>query len=123
MSKRKKPKEGLLAGRQKRQNASPSVSRASEAITIAWTVSVTGVVISNFVLLAAIFYARGNPSQPVRMFEAIMLLSAAAMGALSLALVPVVWRSRRLKPPVGYTLFAIVVSAAPVAMLISRLLQ
>jgi hypothetical protein len=100
----------------------PHESRAAEAMTVAWTVSVTGVVISDLVLAAASFYARTHPSQPTKAFAAIMLMSAAAMGAVSLALLPVVWRTRVLKPPIGYSIFAVLVAAAPVAVLVSRLL-
>jgi hypothetical protein len=101
----------------------PSESRASEAMTIAWTVTVTGVTISNLIVIAAHFYARSHSeSQPARAFEAIMLTSAAAMGAVSLALLPVVWCTRQLKPPLGYTMFAALVAAAPVFALIGRLL-
>jgi hypothetical protein len=101
----------------------PAESRASEAMTVAWTVSVTGVVISNLIVVAAHLYARSNPSQPTKAFEGIMLISSASMGAVSLALLPVVWRTRRLKPPIGYTVFAALVAAAPVVTLVGRLLQ
>jgi hypothetical protein len=101
----------------------PAESRASEAMTIAWTVTVTGVTISNLVVVAAHLYVRSYPeSQPARAFEAIMLMSAAAMGATSLALLPVVWRTRQLKPPLGYTIFAALVATAPVLALIGRLI-
>jgi hypothetical protein len=101
----------------------PAESRASEAVTIAWTVSVTGVFVADLIVIAAHWYARGHPqAQPARALEAIMLLSAALMGAASLALLAVVWRTRRLKPPQGYVVFAVLVAAAPVIVLVARLL-
>jgi hypothetical protein len=100
----------------------PAESQASEAVTIAWTVSVTGVFVADLIVVAAHWYARGHPqAQPARVLEAIMLLSAALMGAASLALLPVVWRTRRLKPPQGYLAFAILVSVAPIVVLAGRL--
>ncbi len=102
----------------------PAESRASEAVTIAWTVSVTGVLVCDLIVVAAHWYVRGHPdAQPARAFEAIMLLSAALMGAASLALLPVVWRTRRLKPPLGYAVFAALVAAAPIIALVGRLLS
>ena len=102
----------------------PAESRASEAVTIAWTVTVTGVVAANLIVVAANLYSRTQPeSQPARAFEAFMLLSAAIVGAASLALLPVVWRTRRLKPPQGYTVFAALVAAAPIIALAARLLS
>jgi hypothetical protein len=102
--------------------ADPAESRASEAITIAWTSSVTGVFIADLVVIAAHLYSRGNPEvQAAKALEAIMLLSAAAMGVISLTLFLVVWRSRHLKPPLGYAFFAAVVGAAPIVALLGRL--
>jgi hypothetical protein len=101
----------------------PPESRPAEAVTIAWTVSVTSVFVADLVVIAAHLYSRSNPSvQAARVLEAIMLISAAAMGAISLALLVVAWRSRRLKPPQGYTIFAALVAAAPIIALIGRLL-
>jgi hypothetical protein len=105
-----------------RQNPDPTESRASEVTTIAWTVSVTGVLIADLMVVAAHLYARSNPdAQPARLLETIMLLSASAMGIVSLVLLPLVWRTRRLKPPTGYIAFAIFVSAAPLLATLTRL--
>jgi hypothetical protein len=86
----------------RRKSHEPAESRASEVVTLAWTVSVTGVLVADLIVVAAHLYVRGHPrAEPARALEAIMLLSAAIMGAASLALLPVVWRTR-LKPPQGY---------------------
>jgi hypothetical protein len=120
------PARRRVSGRKKSRKfraSAPAENRASEALTIAWTVSVTGVVIADLMLAAAHVYLRSRPEgQPARILEIILLLSAAAMGAISLALLPAVWRLRRLKPPPGYVLFAIAVSAAPIALTLARLL-
>src|SRR5688572_1197714 len=93
----------------------PAESRGSEAPTIAWTVSVTGVLVADLMLVAALLYSRIHPqSVPVRNLLGILLLSASAMGIVSLALLPAVWRTRRLKPPTGYVVFAILVTVAPI---------
>ena len=99
-------------------------SRASQSLTLAWTVSVTCVFMANLVVLGANAYIRYHPdAQPARALEAVMLLSAAAMGAASLALLVVVWRMRRLKPPLGYVVFATLVAAALIVTLVVRLLK
>jgi hypothetical protein len=103
--------------------ADPAESRASEAVTIAWTSSVTGVFIADLIVIAAHLYTRGNPdAEAATALEAIMLLSASVMGAISLVLLASVWRTRRMKPPRGYVAFAVLVAAAPVIALVSRLL-
>jgi hypothetical protein len=102
--------------------ADPAESRASEAVTIAWTSSVTGVFIADLIVIAAHLYARGNPNaQTAKVLEAIMLLSAAVMGTLSLMLLALVWRTRVVKPPRGYMAFAMLVAAAPIIALAGRL--
>jgi hypothetical protein len=69
---------------------------ASEAVTIAWTVSVTSVFVADLIVIAAHLYARSDPSaKAARVLEAVMLISAAAMGAISLALLVTAWRTRR----------------------------
>jgi hypothetical protein len=103
--------------------ADPAESRASEAVTIAWTSSVTGVFVADLIVIASHLYARGNlEARAAQALDAIMLLSAAAMGTISLALLAVVWRARQLKPPRGYMAFATLATAAPIIALIGRLL-
>jgi hypothetical protein len=100
----------------------PSETRASEAVTIAWTVSVTSVFVADLVVIAAHLYSlNASKAKSAQLLEAIMLMSAALMGAISLALLPVVWRTRRLKPPQGYLVFAALVAAAPIIALVWRL--
>ncbi len=50
------------------------------------------------------------------------LLTAAVMGIAALALLPVVWATSRLKPPLGFVVFAALVAAAPVIVVAVRLM-
>jgi hypothetical protein len=101
----------------------PGESRTAEALTIAWTVSVTGVLIADLMVIGAHFLARGNPQNAaLRLLEGLLLLSAAVMGAVSLVLFVAAWRTRQLKPPQGYAIFAALVAAAPIAATLVRLL-
>jgi len=103
--------------------AAPTESRAAEAVTIAWTVSVTSVFVADVMVIVAHLYSRLHPeARSARILEAIMLLAAALMGAISLSLLPVVWRIQRSKPPRGFITFAILVATAPLVALCSRLL-
>ena len=103
-------------------NAVPQEDRPAEVITIAWTASVTSVFLADVVTIAAHFYARSHPeSKLAPAFEAIMLLTACVIGLASLALLVVVWRVSRLKPPMGFVVFAALVAAAPVIATAMRL--
>lgn len=97
---------------------------AADALTIAWTVSVTMVVVTNLVTVAAYFYASRHPdSKAAPAFGAIMLLTACFLGSVSLIMLPITWHIRRVKPPLGYTVFAALVAAAPVIATIARLMK
>jgi hypothetical protein len=116
----RKPRRKIYRARESRKSAE---SRASEAATIGWTVSVTSVFAADLIVIAAHLYVRGHPdAQAARALEAIMLLSAALMGAASLALLAVVWRTRHAKPPHGFVVFAFLVALAPIIVLAGRLL-
>ncbi len=105
-------------------NHQPCEERSTEAITIAWIASVTSVLVADVVTIAAHFYARSHPeSKTAPPFEAIMLLTACLMGLVSLGLLPIVWRTSRLKPPPGFVVFAALIAMAPVLVTIARLLR
>lgn len=92
-------------------------------MTVAWTAAVTSVFFCDLVTVAAHFYARSHPESKVAApFAAIMLLTAAVMGIAALALLPVVWATSRLKPPLGFVVFAALVAAAPVIVVAVRLM-
>jgi hypothetical protein len=100
----------------------PPEDRPAEVITIAWTASVTSVFLADVVTITAHFYARSHPeSKLAPAFEAVMLLTACVIGLASLALLVVVWRVSRLKPPTGFVVFAAIVAAAPVIATAMRL--
>jgi len=96
--------------------------QAADAITIAWTASVTAVFLADLVTIAAHFYSRSHPdAKTAPVFAAMMLLTACLMGVASLVLLTVVWRVRRLKPPQGFVIFAALVAVAPILATIARL--
>jgi hypothetical protein len=108
--------------RKSKQKSAAQEEPAAQAITIAWTSSVVCVLAANIVTAVAHLYARNHPeSKSAPVFEAIMLLTACLLGLISLALLPVVWRTSYLKPPLGFTVFDVLVSIAPVIAVAARL--
>lgn len=90
-------------------------------MTVAWTVSVTAVFMADLAAIAAHFYLLANPQAKLAAaFEAIMLLTAGLLGLVSLALLPVVWRVCRTRPPLGFAVFAGSVAAAPIVAILLR---
>jgi hypothetical protein len=57
------------------------------------------------------------------MLRELVLLAAAIIGFVSLALLPIVFRVRRVPPPSGLTVFAVCAAAAPILALLVRNLR
>ena len=90
-------------------------TRTAEAATVAWTVSVTTVFLCDIAAAAAHLYARANPQlSGAQMLSQLLLFCAAAIGLISLLLLPVVLRLRKTPPPGGFLTFAICSSLAPI---------
>jgi hypothetical protein len=116
------PRRSPKKSRSGRDDSGTAEDRPAEAITIAWIASVTSVLLANLVTIATHFYAARLPeSKTARPFEAIMLLTGCVLGIASLALLAVVWRVSRLKPPRGFVVFAALVAAAPIIVTVARL--
>jgi hypothetical protein len=121
MSKSRRKANRSKAAAERRE---PAESRTAELLTIAWTVTVTGVLIADLMFAGAHLLLRTSSNvATLNVLEAVLLLSAAAMGAVSLLLLPLAWRKRRKKPPQGFAGFAILVSLAPIVAALARLLR
>ena len=94
-------------------------SSAGDATTVAWTVSVTMTLLCNIVAVAVHFYMEAyRPTQGLVMLKELMLIAGAVVGFLSLVLLPIVLRVRRVPPPTGVMAFAVMVGAAPILALL-----
>jgi hypothetical protein len=101
--------------------AGPAESQTSVAATVAWTVSVTMVVMCDLAAILAHLYVIRNPAaKGAAMFGGLMLFGGAVIGAASLALLPVVYRVRRTPPPTGFAVFAACAAVAPILALVAR---
>jgi len=99
-------------------------NRTADAATVAWTVSVTTVFLCNIAAVAAHFYSQANPQlSGARMLSQLLLFSAAAIGLLSLMLLPAVFRLRRTPPPTGFLAFAVCSALAPILAVLVQAMQ
>jgi hypothetical protein len=104
--------------------AAPSETRTSDAATVCWTVTVTTLLLCNISAAAAQLYSRQHPdARGVLMLGEMLLLAGAVIGVLSLVLLPVVYRVRRVPPPQGLVVFAVCLAAAPLLTVIVRAVQ
>lgn len=102
----------------------PNESQASKALTVGWSLSVIMVLACILMALAARLLSWALPdSERLPILEEFALGSACLIGAASLLLVPVVYKVRRIPPPLGLAVFGVVVAAAPWIVVIVRSLK
>jgi hypothetical protein len=102
----------------------PDESRAAEAVTVAWMLSVMVAVVCELGWLATRWWIAAQPTaEMVAALGELLFFSALITGTMALVLVPVVLRSRSELPPRGITFFALVVGVLPLAIAGWRLLR
>lgn len=116
----------MAAKKNKKRKRHPHVpvtaeTSASEAITVAWTVTVTTVLLCNLMIIAAHFYITNNPdAKQMEMLRGLMLLGGSIVGLMSLLILPVLYRVRTVPPPRGLVVFSICAAIAPILAVIAR---
>ncbi|HYO26572.1 MAG TPA: hypothetical protein VEQ85_16645 [Lacipirellulaceae bacterium] len=122
-SERKPPRNA--AKRRRAVVVAPSrESAAAEAVTVAWTVSVTMVSACDLAAVAAHWYLLQHPTiRGAAIFSNLMLFGGGVIGVASLALLRPVYRLRRVPPPPGFTVFAVCAAAAPLLAIGARAMQ
>ena len=114
-NKNKKPKKS-------RQRAvEPVESRSTEALTVAWTVTITTLLFCNLAAIAAHYFAAWNPeAKKMLVLREMLVFAGAVVGGLSLLLLPFVQRYRRTPPPKGLVVFGVCLAIAPILVLVLR---
>jgi hypothetical protein len=96
-------------------------TRAGDATTVAWIVTVVMALLCDLGAAAAHFYSAGYAESPgTLMFRELLLFAGAVIGIFSLVLLPIMLRVRRVPPPAGVIVFAVCVAAAPLVALVLR---
>lgn len=96
--------------------------RGVEALTIGWMLMVVTTFICEM-SFAGIRMSGPPPDGPLMILSNLFLFAAMVIGVLALLVTPVVLRSRRVPPPQGITVLAVVVGLAPVAMVAFEMLR
>lgn len=99
--------------------AMPAETRAADAVTVGWMLCVVTALICN-VGAMVVRWALSDYSDHINLqvLFALLAFSALVAGTLSLCLLPVVLRTRRVPPPPGIIVFAIVVGVMPLLTLV-----
>lgn len=93
------------------------------AVTVLWMLTLLCSLAADLGGTACFGFARYWPApagQPplMQMMATSLLLVALVTGVLCLALTPLVWRLRRVKPPLAIVLVAVLVGVAPIVTLV-----
>jgi hypothetical protein len=96
-------------------------SRAGEATTVAWIVTVVMTLLCDLGAAAAHYWSSGYANaRGILLFREMLLLAGVVIGIISLMLLPIVLKVRRVPPPTGVMVFAVCVGAAPLVALLLR---
>ena len=99
-----------------------SETRAAEALTVGWMLSVMTTFACDLAAVAARLVHAARPGlERVVVLGELLLFAAVVSGVVSLLLAAMVLRVRQVAPPRGITTFALVVAVAPLVALFIRL--
>ncbi|MEM8943833.1 MAG: hypothetical protein AAGD11_01515 [Planctomycetota bacterium] len=115
MSKKKTPK-GIKKKKQSQPTAvAPLESRASESLTVFWAVTVLMVLMMNLVCIGVHYYVAANPdAEKMQLLKGLLLFTGSLVGGVSLIVLPILYRVRKVPPPPGLAVFGACVAAAPI---------
>jgi hypothetical protein len=102
----------------------PGETETSVAATVAWMLATSTVLLCDvgaFLMQLAAAALPGN--RGVTIFRDLLLFGGLVAGVVTLALLPVVYRLRRVAPPTGVTAFAACAALAPMVALAVRALR
>jgi len=110
-------------GRSKRQAMPlPAEDRRAEAVTVAWmlaTIATFGAELMGVVVFLFVRFSN-SPTEspaPLRNLPPLMLFTALIVGLISLVMVPVVYRFRRVPPPRSATIISVLIALLPIILL------
>lgn len=106
------------------RDSPPAESRAAEALTVAWTVTITTLLFCNLATIAAHYFVKVTPdAKKLLVLREMLLFSCAIVGGLSLTMLPFVRRYRRIPPPQGLVVFSVCLAIAPILVVVLRAIR
>jgi hypothetical protein len=93
-------------------------TRLADMLTICWMIAVMQVLMFEVATVAFRWYFHAHPEDKrIGAFADLLYLCAVLGGCISLLLFPIVWRVRRVKPPLPIAIFAVAIAVLPIVLL------
>ncbi len=110
---KKKPKK-KVANKAKTLSL-PAETKGSETLTVLWTITVLMVLMTNLLTVAVHYYLLAHPeAEKLALLKGLLLFSGALVGVISLIVLPILYRVRKVPPPPGLAVFGACVAVAPI---------
>ncbi|NOZ40659.1 MAG: hypothetical protein GXP24_10600 [Planctomycetes bacterium] len=114
-------KKGRKKKTASKTSTAPTETRASESLTVFWTVTVLMVFVTNLATVAVHYYLAANPeAEKMALLKGLLLFTGALVGGVSLIVLPILYRVRKVPPPPGIAVFGACVGAAPILAVLVR---
>lgn len=95
-------------------------TRLADMLTICWMITVMQVLLFEVATVAFRWYFHANPdNKQLGAFADLLYLCTVLGGCISILLLPIVWKVRRVKPPIPIVLFALAAAGLPIALLMA----
>lgn len=121
MAKNKKKSKQKSA---KRIGNLPVETRASESLTVFWTVTVLMALVTDLMSVGVHFYLLSHPdAKNMALLKGMLLFTGALVGGVSLVTLPFLYRVRKVPPPSGLAVFGASVAAAPILAVLLQAIQ
>ena len=91
----------------------PPETLAAEAVTVGWVLSAMTTLLCELGALAGWLYAADAPGSKIAVLTALLCFASLVFGAIGLAMLPIVLKLRKSRPPRVVTLAVILIHAAP----------
>lgn len=99
-------------------------STSAVAVTVAWTVTITTLLFCNIAIVGAHYFSLQHPDVAgLKLMKEMLLIAGSALGVISLALLPIVYRVRNVAPPTGLAVFGACLAVAPLLAVLVRNLE
>jgi hypothetical protein len=122
-----------MSGKKRKHNKRPTIrakppesieTKGAETLTVAWTVSLTTVLLCDLGAVAAHTYVAFYPQASLMiLLGGLLLFAGAVVGMLLIGLLPILYRVRQVAPPRGLVGFGVLIAAAPILALLIRIVR